>query len=126
MLLALHSGLRYLFLMVGAAAVGYAVYGAATKRPFDETMRKLGGFFALSLHANLLVGVGILFTGQFYPGLAGHILMMAFAAVVAQTVPSVMRRRPMEERTYLPYVVSTVLAVAIVWAGLLAIGRQLV
>lgn len=126
MILAAHSGIRYLALLLGIAVIGYAVYGLVTKRDFDGTMRKLGGFFALSMHLNLLVGVGLLFTGQFYPQLAGHIFMMVFAAVAAQIVPSVMKRRPMDERTYAPYVVSTVVALGLVWGGLAAIGRGIV
>ena len=126
MMLGLHSALRYALLLLGVAAIGYALYGTATKRPFDEIMRRLGGWFAMVLHLNILVGVALLFTGQFYPQLGGHVLMMVFAAVVAQIVPSVMRRRPEEERSYMPYVVSTVVALGLVWAGLLAIGRPLV
>ncbi|MGD2070168.1 MAG: hypothetical protein PVI57_15950 [Gemmatimonadota bacterium] len=126
MILAVHSGLRYLILLLGLAVLAYAVYGLVAKRDFDETMRKLGGFFAISMHLNLLVGVGVLFTGQFYPQLAGHIFMMVFAAAAAQIVPSVMKKRPMEERTYAPYVVSTVIAIGLVWGGLAAIQHGIV
>lgn len=126
MILHLHSGIRYLVLLAGIAVLAYAVYGLVTKRDFDQTMRKLGGIFAGLFHLNILVGLGLLFTRTFYPQLAGHILTMVFAAVVAQIVPSVMRRRPMEERTYGPYIVSTLVALGLLVAGLLAIGRSVV
>ena len=126
MILGLHSLLRYVALLLGAAVIGYAGWGLATRRDFDETMRVLGGVFALLLHLEILVGIGLLFTGSFYPQLAGHIIMMVFAAVVAQIVPSVMRRRPVEERSYGPYIVSTLAALGLVWAGLLALGQGLI
>lgn len=115
-----HSGIRYLVLLAGFMAVGYAVYGLVTRRPYDQVMRKLGGAFAGLLHLQVLLGIGVLFTGRFYPALGGHILLMVFAAVVAQVVPSVMRRRPMEDRTYAPHLIGTLAALALIVAGILA------
>lgn len=126
MFLFLHSALRYVVFALAAAVLGYAVYGMAARRPFDEPMRKLGAYFALSLHLEILLGIGMLFTGQFSPALTGHVFMMLFAAGVAQVVPSVMRRREPEERSYAPYVVSTLVAMALVVTGILAIGRPLI
>lgn len=120
-----HSGIRYLVLLFGAAALLYGIFGVATGRPYDKRMRVLAGLFAGSLHLNVLVGLGLIFTGVFYPQLIGHIFMMVAAAVVAQIVPSVMKRRPMEERTYLPHVVNTLLAIALVVGGLMAINRPI-
>ena len=125
-LLHAHSGIRYLILVAAVAVVGYALYGMVGGREFDERMRKLGGIFAGLMHLNILVGVGLLFVGRFYPQLAGHVFMMVFAAVAAQIVPSVMRRRPMEERTFAPYIVSTIVSLGLLWAGLAAIGRGMV
>lgn len=120
-----HSGLRYLVLLAGVLAVGYALFGAFTKRDYDKTMRVLGGIFAGSLHLTVLVGVALLFTGRFYPQLIGHVFMMVFAAIAAQLVPSVMKRRPMEERTYLPHAVGAIVALALVVGGIMAIGRPI-
>lgn len=116
-----HSGIRYLVLLAGFATVAYALYGLISKRPYDQTMRRLGGAFAGLLHLQILLGVGLLFTRQFYPALGGHIVLMVFAAVVAQLVPSVMRRRPMEERTYAPHLIGALAALAIIVAGILAV-----
>lgn len=117
-----HSGIRYLVLLLGILAMGYALYGVATGRPYDERMRKLGGYFSVLLQINVLVGVALLFTNTgFYPQLGTHVILMVGAAVVAQIVPSVMRRRPMEERTYMPHVVNVVAALALVVFGILAI-----
>lgn len=117
-----HSGIRYLALLLGIAALAYALYGVATGRPYDERMRKLAGFFSVTLQINVLVGVALLFTNRgFYPQLGMHVILMIGAAVVAQIVPSVMRRRPMEERTFMPHAVSVVAALALTVFGILAI-----
>jgi heme A synthase len=116
-----HSGVRYLVLLAGFAVLVYAVYGLLTRRPYDQRMRKLGGAFAGLVHLQVLLGIGVLFTGRFYPALGGHIALMVFAAVAAQTVPSVMRRRPMEERTFFPHLIGTLAALALIVAGILAI-----
>jgi hypothetical protein len=123
MILLLHSGLRYVVFVAALAVLGYGLLGVATRRAFDERMRKLGSLFAVSLHAELLVGLGLLFTGSFSPAVTGHVFMMLFAAGTAQVVPSVMRRRPLEERSYLPYLVSTAVALALVATGIMALGR---
>lgn len=116
-----HSGVRYLVLLAGFAVLAYAVYALLTRRPYDQLMRRLGGAFAGLVHLQVLLGIGVLFTGRFYPALGGHIVLMVFAAVAAQTVPSVMRRRPMEERTFFPHLIGTLAALALIVAGILAI-----
>lgn len=117
-----HSGFRYIALLLGILALGYALYGVATRRTYDPTMRKLAGFFSVTLQINILVGLALLFTSRgFYPQLGMHVLLMVAAAVVAQVVPSVMRRRPMEERTYMPHVVNVAAALALMVFGILAI-----
>lgn len=125
MALALHSALRYLVFVAGLATMGRALHGKLTGRPFDEGMRKLGAAFAMSLYLEILVGVGMLFTGSFSPAATGHVFMMLFAAGVATVVPSVMKRRPPEERTYTPYLVATPVALALVAVGILGLGRPL-
>jgi hypothetical protein len=119
----LHSVLRYAILLAGAAVVLYGLVGVVSRKPFDPRMKKMGSLFAGLLHLEILVGVGLLFTGSFYPGLTGHLFMMIFAAVAAQIVPSVMRRRPPEERTWTPYVVGALVSLVLVAAGILALGR---
>ena len=121
-----HSGLRYLVLLFGVLTVGYALYGAVTRREYDNRMRVIAGLFAMSMHTTVLVGFALLFTGRFFPALMGHIMMMIFAAVAGQIVPSVMRRRPMEERTWLPHAVGALLALALVIGGIMSIGRPII
>jgi hypothetical protein len=121
-----HSGVRYLVLLAGMVAVAYAFYGLVGRRPYDQRMRVMGGVFAGLVHIQILLGIGVLFTGRFYPALGGHVILMVFAAVAAQIVPSVMRRRPMERRTYGPHLVGTLASLAFIVAGILAVPGGMV
>ena len=120
-----HSGVRYLVLLFGAACALYALVGWAPGRPYARTMRVSASIFAGSRRLQILLGVAVVFTNGFYPALMGHILTMVIAATVAQLPVSVMRRRPGEQRTYPPHAVSALIALALIWAGVAAIGRSL-
>lgn len=124
-LLHAHSGLRYLVLIAAAVTLLYGIFGWFSGRSYDRGMRISAASFAGLLHLQVLLGFIILLSGRFYPALIGHIFMMLAAAVVAQVPLSVMRRRPPEARTHLPHVVSTAVALLLVWGGVLAIGRGL-
>ena len=58
--------------------------------------------------------------------LGGHIATMVLAAAVAHGVAAVMKRRPVAERTYVPHIVGTLVVLALVFAGIMAIGRPIV
>jgi len=126
MVLMAHSGFRYLVLLLGAAVILYAGWGMATKRPYDKTMRILAALFTGAVDLTALLGLATLFAGVFYPQLGGHIVMMILAVVVAHVVSAVMKRRPPEERTYAPHLVGTLIVLAIVSSGILAIGRSII
>ncbi len=126
MLFFAHSGLRYLVLLAGVLVLGYAGYGQATKREYDKTMRILAAVFTGAIDLTVLFGVAHLLTGAFYPQLSGHIASMVLAAVVAHIVSAVMKRRPVAERTFLPHIVGTLVVLALVVAGIMAIGRPIV
>ena len=126
MLLNAHSGSRYLVLLLGVVVIGYAAYGMATKRPYDKTMRILASSFTGALDLTVLLGLAHLFTSTFYPQLAGHIATMVLAVAVAHNVSVVVRRRPLEQRTYAPHLVSVLIVLALVSVGILSIGRSIV
>ncbi len=121
-----HSGLRYLILLAGVLTVLYAAYGMVSGRAYDKTIRILASSFVGTLHLQILVGLGLLLSGLFQPAVMGHIFMMLFAAAVAQIPVSVMRRRPEEQKSYLPHGVGALTALALIVAGILAIGRPIV
>jgi hypothetical protein len=126
MLLHAHSGFRYLALLFGLAVIAYAAYGMATNRPYDTRMRALSALFVGSIDLTILIGFANIFTGMFYPQLGGHIVMMVLAAAVAHVVHGVMKRRPDDQRTWAPHLVGAVVALGMIWAGLMAIGRPIV
>ncbi|MDX1647671.1 MAG: hypothetical protein R3304_11045 [Longimicrobiales bacterium] len=123
MLLHAHAGFRYLVLLAGLAVIVYAVWGMATGREYDQRMRVLSALFTGSLDLTILFGVALLFTGMFYPQLGGHIVMMVLAAAVAHVVHGVMKRRPPDKQSFAPHVVGAVVALGLVVAGIMAIGR---
>jgi CBS domain containing-hemolysin-like protein len=126
MLLSAHSGFRYLVLLLGLSVIAYAAYGMATKRAYDTRMRLLATSFTAALDLTALVGLAHLLTSTFYPQLGGHIVMMVLAIAVAHVVSAVMRRRPLEERTYAPHVVATLIVLIIVSFGIVSIGWPIV
>lgn len=125
MLLYAHSGIRYLVFLAALAVIAYAAYGMVAGRPYDKTMRILSAVFTGLLDLMILLGVMLLFTGMFYPQLGGHIVMMVLAAAVAHVVHRVMKRRPPEKQSWGPHIVGTVIAMGLVAAGIIAIGRPL-
>lgn len=120
-----HSGLRYLVYLAGLASLAWAVRGAVGKHPYDRTMARLSTAFAWLIHLQILIGLGLLFTGRFTPALTGHVFFMVFAAAAAQIVPSVMKRRPPAERSHLPHVVGSLVGLVFVGLGIIAIARPL-
>jgi hypothetical protein len=126
MLLAAHSGFRYLVLLLAVVVIAYAAHGLATKRPYDPRMRVLATLFTAALDLTALLGLTNLFVGTFYPQLIGHFTMMALALAITHIVAVVQRRRPLAERTYGPHLVGTLVVLALISFGILAIGRNIV
>lgn len=124
MLLYIHSGVRYLVLLMGVLTLGYALFGLATKRPYDRMMLRLARLFTASVHLQVVLGVAVVLSGRFYSALIGHIMMMVFAAVTTTVVTAVMRRRAPEARSWLPHVVGTLVTLALIVFGIMAIGRS--
>jgi heme A synthase len=122
-LLYAHSGLRYLVLLSGVVALGYALFSVLTSRSYDQGMRRTAAAFAGLLHFQILVGFVFLVSGRFYPALIGHIVMMLGAATAAQVPLSVLRRRAPEDRRPMPHLIGTVIALAMIWGGIVSIGR---
>ena len=125
MLFYAHSGFRYLVLLAGLIVIGYGAYRAATGKPYDKKMRIFAAAFSGSVDLTALLGIAYIMTTPFYPQLGGHIVMMIAAAVVAHIVPAVMKRRPMGERTIMPFIVGTAVSLGLIVAGIMALGRPI-
>ena len=121
-----HSGFRYLVMIAGLIVIGYAVYGMATGRSYDKTMRITSAVFTGLVDLTALLGIVTLLSGTFYPALIGHMKMMVLAIVVAHVVSVVIKRRPEEERTYTPHLVGTLVVLGLIAVGIMTIGRPLV
>ncbi len=123
MLFAAHSGLRFLVLVGGLFVILYAVVGLFGKREYSAVMARLAATFTGLIHLQVLVGVATLFTRPFGTAVIGHIFAMIAAAAVAQFTTTVVKRRPPEEKSYGPHLVGAILALALIAAGIVAIGR---
>lgn len=125
MLFQAHSGIRYLVLLLGVLALAWALFGLVTRRPYDRGMRVLASSFAGILHLQILLGLILLFVQGFYPQLIGHLVMMLFAAAVAQATSSIMKRRPPEKKSFAPHAVGVAVALVLIVGGILAIQRPI-
>lgn len=122
MLLLLHTGLKFLIALAGLAVIGYALFGVVKKRPHDATMKHLAITFRSLLDVNFFLGLVVVMTGfGFASHLGVHVILMLLATVVAHVVPAVMRRRPQEERSLLPYAVATAVSLVLVVLGGLSV-----
>jgi hypothetical protein len=122
-LLQAHSGFRYVVLLLGLATVSCALYGLITGRPVGRAMMRSASAFAGAFHLQILLGFALIFTGSFSSIVMGHLITMLLAAACAQIVPSVMRRRAPDARTHMPYLIGSIIALALAIAGILALGR---
>ena len=121
-----HSGFRYLILLLGVLTVLYALFGAITKRPYDKPMRALSSGMAAAIHLQILIGFALIFSGRFSPAVALHFVTMLLAAAAAQIPVSVMRRRPVEEKTFWPHAIWAIVALGLIATGIMIIGRPIV
>lgn len=127
MLLQAHSGFRYLVLLAGIIVILYAAYGLATKRKYGTRMRVLSGVFTGIVDLTAVLGLlVVIFYTNFYTQLTGHILMMVLAVVTAHVVHGVMKRRPQQDKSFTPHIFGTLIVMACIVAGIMAIGRPII
>ena len=119
----LHTKAAMAASLVGLAVIVYALWGAAKKRPHDRTMKRLAITFRLLMDLTLFMGLVLIMThhGGFNTNLGMHVVMMVLATAVAHVVPAVMRSRPQEQRTLLPYAVATTVSLGILVVGIVVI-----
>lgn len=120
-----HSGLRYLVLLAGALALGYATFGFATKRPFDRMGRILVSAFTGIVDLQVVLGLILLLLSPFYGALIGHITLMVLAAATAHATSIANRRRPEAVRSFAILAGGVTLTLLFIIAGIMAIGRPI-
>lgn len=118
-----HSGLRYLVLLAGIVAFLFLLWGWATRAEHGRGARiALMAFLGL-LDVQIVLGLLLLATGLYYPALIGHIMTMILGAAAGHGF-SVMSRKSPEPRTrYAMGMMAVGVALALVAAGIMAIGR---
>lgn len=117
-----HSALRFLILAAAAGCLVVFGLGAAQNKPFTKLARILGSVFAGLTHLQVLLGLGLLASGLYYPKLIGHLTMMILGAAVLQVCLSKNRRQATPG--YRLPLIGTVAAIVLMVGGIFAIGRH--
>lgn len=125
MLFYAHSGLRYLVLLLGLAALAYFAYALITKKGNEKTGRILGSAFVGTLDLQIVLGLLMVILGLFYPALIGHMFMMIGAAVVAHVAMVMARSSATPERAFAIRLLGVVFALVLIVGGILSIGRAI-
>jgi hypothetical protein len=121
-----HSGLRYVVLAAGVAAMAYLAWALVSRRGFGRGSRVVTAAFTGLLDLQILLGL-LLFLFEFPPRGAWivHAAVMVAAAAVAHTVAVVNKRRPEARRSNGLALAGVVVTLALIVAGILAPGRPL-
>lgn len=125
MLFAAHSGIRYLVLLAAVVAAAGLLLAVLQRKPYDRTSRTLMSIFTGVLDLQILLGLLLLAVIPFYGMLAGHLVLMFAAAVVAHGAAIANRNRPVEQQSNGLLLAGVLGALALVVAGIMAIGRPI-
>ncbi len=121
-LLHAHSGLRYLVLLAGLAALVVFGLGVAQKKPFDKPGRIIGSIFAGLTHLQVVLGIVLVAMGTWYPALIGHLVCMLSAAVVLQVL--LIRNRKSASPGFSLPLIAVIITLLLMVAGTFAINRH--
>ena len=120
----MHSGIRYLVLLAGVAALAYTLYGMVSRRDFDKLAGGLTGAYVGFLDGQVLVGVVLYLLVPSRPALMGHAIMM-LAAVTVGHVANIMNKRR-EEKSYGIAFGGVAVSLLLVVGGIMAIDRAII
>ena len=118
-----HSGLRYLVLLAALAALLSLSYALATKRPV-RSARVLPAVFTGLLDIQVTLGIVLVMGGLMPDAVVGHLALMLLATTVAHGSSIMAQRAPDDRRELLIRLGGIMLAVLLIVAGILAIGRS--
>lgn len=120
-----HSGWRYVVL-IAALLTLIAVLADARNGVLGTRATRALRAFVGTLDIQLLAGLILVFMRPFLPALIGHIVMMAAAVTVAHLLVVSLKKRPPERRTPALAATGVLICLALIVAGILAIGRPIV
>ena len=116
-----HSGIRFLVLLAALAALAIIGSGWAGRRPWTKGARISLAAFTGLLDLQILLGILLAVSGDFYPRLIGHLTMMVLAAVFAHGLSVAARRATDDRRRYGLALGGVVLALLLIVGGIMAI-----
>lgn len=119
-----HSGLRYLVLLAGIAAIVVLARGLTGKRPYDRPARISSAVYTGSLHLQVVLGIIMIVLGRWYPALMGHLIMNLLAVAVATVLSGWGRREADSQRGYKYALTGVVVSLLLLMGGIAAIGRH--
>lgn len=122
-LFAAHSGIRYLVLFSGLVALAWLAAATLRRRPFDRPSRALLAGFVGFLDLQILLGIALVIGGRRPAAVWGHLIVMLIAAAVGHGVAARQRKRA-DPRPEIA-LVGVAITLALVVAGILAIGRPI-
>ena len=117
-----HSGLRYLVLLAGLAALIALAIGGFSGRPV-RAARALTSAFTGLLDLQILLGVALVIAGIFYGALMGHLTLMLVAAVAAHVAGVRARKAGDERQANRLRLIGVGVALLCIVLGITAIGR---
>lgn len=119
-----HSGLRYLVLLAGVAAVLVMAVGLFSRRAaYGRPARTAMAAFAGLLDLQIVLGIVLVVLGVFYPSLMGHLTMMLLAAAAVHGGSVLARKQGDPRRAYSLGLIGAVLALVLIFLGIRAIDR---
>lgn len=121
-LLGLHSGWRYVVLLAGVVTFVMGLLALRAGAVGDRSLLALR-LFAVAVDVQFLAGVALLFVRGFYPQLMGHLILMIAAVALVHLLSMTLKKRPPERRTPALLLTGTGIALLLMVAGIMAIGR---
>ena len=121
-----HSGLRYLVLLMAVIITVYALIGLPRKQPVDKAGMTMARIFGVLVDIQFLLGVLTLISGRFYSALIGHLVMMVGAVAVAHLGIIRLKKAEPAQRSYGLLLATSLIPLALMIGGILAIQRPII
>src|SRR5688572_33084552 len=121
-----HSGMRFLVMLLGVMTAVYAIAGMLRKTPVDKTAMTLLRVFTVLLDVQIVLGILTLISGSFFGALIGHLIMMIAAAAVAHLGAVRLKKAEPAARGYGLLLAASLIPLALIVGGILAIQRAIV
>ena len=125
MLYMAHSGLRYLVLLAGIAALVMLAIDLSAKRQ-SGAARGLTAAFTGLLDLQVLLGIALVVGGVYYGALMGHLMMMILAVGAAHATSILAKREPDARKATIARLAGVIAAIVLIIVGITAIGRNVV